>query len=135
MRGGVCRSLTVQKNAGRFYLELLWLLDGVSTDRTAEFIVLPYTVRVAGITPNQVFTVGDNFPGPTRDRCRLGLVDLEDVRCRGSALLENVRGEFVDVDGEVLDMVGETVGFEMVAALMQGQVAPASDSLSLMRCA
>jgi hypothetical protein len=83
--------LTVDSNAGRFYLKAGWVRDSRLTwGDTLDFIVMPHHILTSGLSTGDQFTVGA-VPAAAFEFCDLGLLSRDDVRCRGSVILPAIR--------------------------------------------
>lgn len=112
--------LTVQSNAGRFYLQAGWVRDGrLSMGDTMNFVVTPHHIVTSGVLSGDQYEV-NRVPLAALEQCDLGLLDIDDVRCRGNAFLPHISVRMVDIYERTLEMLGEDDSFQVVAQLRQG---------------
>ena len=84
-------NLTVLTNAGRFYLRAGWVRDHRLTwGDTAEFVVMPNHIVTAGVVNGDQYLV-KSVPSQASTACDLDLLPRDDVRCRGTAFLPQIR--------------------------------------------
>ena len=91
--GGIATytDLTVRTNAGRFYLRAGWVRDKRLTwGDTAEFMVIPNHVVTTGVSSDDQYHV-QPVPSQAFSACDLKILPRDDVRCRGTALLPQIR--------------------------------------------
>ncbi|EKX53838.1 hypothetical protein GUITHDRAFT_132879 [Guillardia theta CCMP2712] len=117
--GGVAKfsNLMVRKSSGRYAILFRWLRDSLTEQQSYDFIVVPKALRLSDWVGGKGLTVGGWASEHARE-CRAGLLEQEDVRCRGAAGVPALRVTMLDEDGEELTMVKESDGFRVEPSLL-----------------